>query len=70
MFAAVDRYNHVGMRSHGRELCVYAQYYRYTGDPHGYLVKYFDRIQGRTQMLMQRRAQALRLDPSDPAYGG
>ena len=62
-------YNHVGMRSHGRELSVYAQYYRYTGDPHGYLTKYFDRIQGRTQMLMQRRAQALRLPPSNPAYG-
>eukprot|EP01046_Picozoa_sp_COSAG06_P002743 COSAG06_NODE_100_length_24132_cov_93.237507_4_plen_459_part_00 len=57
------------MRSHGRELSIYAQYYRYTGDPHGLLVKYFDRIQGRTQMLMQRRAQALRLPPSDPAYG-
>jgi hypothetical protein len=57
------------MRSHGRELSIYAQYYRYTGDPHGLLVKYFDRIQGRTQMLMQRRAQALTLPPSDPAHG-
>jgi hypothetical protein len=46
-----------------------AQYWRYTGDPHGLLAQYFDRIQGRVQMLMQRRAQALLLDPSDPAYG-
>ena len=96
-------YNHVGMRSHGRELSTYAmyqqtplrcplgchhfstsvcasvcssryvllwgRYYHYTGDPHGYLTQYFERIQGRTQMLMQRRAQALQLKPSDPAYG-
>ena len=45
------------------------RYYHYTGDPHGYLTQYFERIQGRTQMLMQRRAQALQLKPSDPAYG-
>ena len=57
------------MRSHGRELSVYAHYYRVTGDPSGLLSKYFVRIQGRTQMLMQRRQQALQLQPTDPAYG-
>ena len=57
------------MRSHGRELSIYAQYYRYTGDPRGLLTKHFDRIQGRTQMLMQRREQALLLPKTDPAYG-
>ena len=49
--------------------CCGGRYYHYTGDPHGYLTQYFERIQGRTQMLMQRRAQALQLKPSDPAYG-
>ena len=27
------------------------RYYHYTGDPHGYLTQYFDRIQGRTQTV-------------------
>jgi|EP01047_Picozoa_sp_COSAG01_P042264 hypothetical protein len=32
-------YNHIGMTAHGRELTVFAQFYRYTGDSKGLLLK-------------------------------
>ena len=37
-------YNHIGMTAHGRELTVFAQFYRYTGDSKGLLLKYIDRL--------------------------
>ena len=46
-----------------------AQFFKYTGDPTGLLATFFDRIMGRTYMLLARRAQALSLDATDPAYG-
>ena len=41
--------NHIGMQGHGRELTVFAQFYRYTGDGDGILLKHFDKIMGRVR---------------------
>eukprot|EP01052_Picozoa_sp_SAG31_P048860 SAG31_NODE_10424_length_1140_cov_0.892411_1_plen_318_part_10 len=62
-------YNHIGMQMHGRELTIYAQYYRYTGDPDGLLIKYFGGIMGRVYMLLARRHQAQKLPKDAQAYG-
>ena len=62
-------YNHIGMQMHGRELTIYAQYYRYTGDPQGLLVRYFDRVMGRVYMLLARRREAQKLPRDAQAYG-
>lgn len=43
--------------------------FRYTGDPDGLIPRFFERIQGRTWMLIARREYARRLNPQDPAYG-
>ena len=57
------------MTAHGRELTVFAQFYRYTGDRQGLLLKYFDRIMGRVYMLLARRRQAQELPKDHRAYG-
>lgn len=63
-------YNHIGMQMHGRELTIYAQYYRYSGgDPAGLLLKYFDGIMGRVYMLLARRREAQKLPKDAQAYG-
>ena len=62
-------YNHVGMTAHGRELTVFAQFFRYTGDSNHLLLQHFDRIMGRVYMLLARRRQAQKLPKEDRAYG-
>lgn len=62
-------YNHIGMQMHGRELTLYAQYYRYTGDPKGLLTQFFDGIMGRVYMLLARRHEAQKLPKNAQAYG-
>ena len=62
-------YNHIGMQLHGRELTLYAQFYRYTGDKKGLILKHFDKIMGRAYMLLARRRAAQQLPKAAQDYG-
>ena len=62
-------YNHIGMQLHGRELTLYAQFYRYTGDKKGLILKHFDKIMGRAYMLLARRRAAQQLPKTAQDYG-
>ncbi|HTL58667.1 MAG TPA: hypothetical protein VL361_23475 [Candidatus Limnocylindrales bacterium] len=52
----------------GRMLTVTAQYANYTGD-YNLLLKHRRRIDAVAKLLLDLRAKALRLPPTDPAYG-
>ena len=62
-------YRYFGMQDLGRELTIFAQYYKYTGDPKGLLQTYFEKIEGRIGLLMERRRAAQTLPKDAQAFG-
>ena len=61
-------YRGLEMHQQGRLLTLLALYHSYTGDA-GLLLEHSEKVEGVIAMLRERRARALRLPKTDPAWG-